>query len=104
VALLLQAQRRGVALGYVDTLLAACGAAQPAAPMAVATTALVEPVSAREQELLQLLAAGLSTTEIAAQLFITVGTVRNHLKSIFGKLDAHSRLQAVERARAFGLL
>jgi ATP/maltotriose-dependent transcriptional regulator MalT len=51
-----------------------------------------------------LLAAGLSTTEIAAQLFLTAGTVRNHLKNIYGKLAVHSRLQAVERARALGLL
>jgi len=35
---------------------------------------------------------------------ITAGTVRNHLKSIYGKLDVHSRLQAVERARALRLL
>jgi LuxR family maltose regulon positive regulatory protein len=39
-----------------------------------------------------------------AQLFITAGTVRNHLKSIYGKLAIHSRLQAVERARALGLV
>jgi LuxR family maltose regulon positive regulatory protein len=66
--------------------------------------ALVEPLSARERELVGLLASGLSTPEIAAHLFITSGTVRNHLKNIFGKLDAHSRLQAVERARALSLL
>lgn len=103
VALLRQAQRRGVTPGYVATLLAAYGGGHPAAAP-VAAAALVEPISAREQELLQLLAAGLSTAEIASQLFITQGTVRNHLKSIFGKLDAHSRLQAVERARVLGLL
>jgi ATP/maltotriose-dependent transcriptional regulator MalT len=51
-----------------------------------------------------LLAAGLSTSEVADQLFITTGTVRNHLKSIYGKLDVHSRLQAVQRAQALNLL
>jgi LuxR family maltose regulon positive regulatory protein len=66
--------------------------------------ALAEPLSARERELLHLLAAGLSTPEIATQLFLTTGTVRNHLKSIYRKLAVHSRLQAVERARALGLV
>lgn len=65
---------------------------------------LVEPLSARAREVVGLLAAGLSTTEIATHLFVRVGTVRNHLKSIYGKLDVHSRLQAVERARALRLL
>jgi LuxR family maltose regulon positive regulatory protein len=102
VALLRQAQARGVAPAYVAALLTACGSA-PQAP-SPAAPALVEPLSTRERELLRLLAAGLSTPEIAAQLFITAGTVRNHLKSIYGKLAVHSRLQAVERARALGLL
>jgi len=64
----------------------------------------IEPLSEREQEVLRRLAAGRSTAQIADELVITVGTVRNHLKSIFGKLDAHSRLQAVERARVLNLL
>ena len=65
---------------------------------------VIEPLSEREQEVLRRLAAGRSTAQIASELVITVGTVRNHLKSIFGKLDAHSRVQAVERARALNLL
>ncbi len=40
----------------------------------------------------------LSTAQIADALVITVGTVRNHLKRIYGKLDAHGRLEAVARA------
>jgi LuxR family maltose regulon positive regulatory protein len=65
---------------------------------------LVEPLSRRELEVLRLLAAGRSTQAIGAELFITTGTVKNHLKSIFGKLDVHSRFQAVERARGLNLL
>jgi LuxR family maltose regulon positive regulatory protein len=65
---------------------------------------LVEPLSARELEVLKLVAAGLSTQEVASRLIITPGTLRNHLKSIYGKLDAHSRVQAVGRARELGLL
>jgi LuxR family maltose regulon positive regulatory protein len=103
VALLRQAQARGVLPAYVAMLLTACGSGMPAGP-APAAPALVEPLSARELELLRLLAAGLSTPEIAAQLFITAGTVRNHLKRINGKLAVHTRLQAVERAQTLSLL
>jgi LuxR family transcriptional regulator, maltose regulon positive regulatory protein len=102
VALLRQAQARAVAPTYVAALLTACGnAPQSAFPDGVA---LVEPLSARELALLRLVAAGLSTHEIAARLYVTAGTVRTHLKNIGRKLDVHSRLQAVERARALGLL
>jgi LuxR family maltose regulon positive regulatory protein len=101
VALLRQAQARGLTPAYVAALLAACG---DAAPEPSAAALRVDPLSARERELLRLLAAGLSTSEIAAHLFITADTVRSHLKNIYGKLDVHSRLQAVERARALGLL
>lgn len=112
VTLLRQARARGVAPAYVAALLCACAAAETAANGVaavgliggVSAAPLVEPLSARELELLRLLAAGLSTPEIATQLFITTGTARNHLKSIYGKLDVHSRLQAVERARALNLL
>lgn len=106
--LLLQAASRGVAADYASTLLAAFGAAagagaapQIAAPMG---TPLIDPLSEREQELLRLIASGLSPQEIADELIIAVGTVRNHIKHIYGKLDAHNRLQAVERARALHLL
>jgi LuxR family maltose regulon positive regulatory protein len=102
VALLRRAQERGVAREHVARLLVACGAAE--APAGTPAALLVEPLSAREREVVALLASGLSTAEIAGHLFVTVGTVRNHLKSIYGKLDAHSRLQAVERARTLGLL
>lgn len=101
-ALLRQAQIRDVAPAYVAMLLSACGSEPQAA--SPATSVLVDPLSARELELLRLLAAGLSAAEIAAQLFITAGTARNHLKNIYGKLDVHNRLQAVERARALRLL
>jgi LuxR family transcriptional regulator, maltose regulon positive regulatory protein len=65
---------------------------------------LLEPLTAREQDVLELLAAGLSNAEIAAQLILTVGTVKTHIKSIYGKLGAHSRTQAIVRAREAGLL
>ena len=71
---------------------------------AVNQKALIEPLSPRELECLELLALGLSNKEIAQALFIAVGTVKNHLKNIYGKLSVHSRTQAVARARELGLL
>jgi LuxR family maltose regulon positive regulatory protein len=101
VALLQQAHMRGVAPAYVATLLAAGGARDMAG---AAATARPDPLSAREVELLRLVATGLSAREAAAQLFITAGTARIHLKHIYRKLDVHNRVQAVERARALGLV
>jgi len=65
---------------------------------------LVEPLSQREREVLQLIAAGLSNTAIAEQLVVSVGTVKTHLKHIYGKLAVQSRTQAVAQARTLGLL
>jgi LuxR family maltose regulon positive regulatory protein len=65
---------------------------------------LIEPLSTREQDVLELLAAGLSNAQMAAQLVVTVGTIKTHIKSIYGKLGVHSRVQAVARAREVGLL
>jgi LuxR family maltose regulon positive regulatory protein len=53
---------------------------------------------------LRLLAAGLSNKEIARTLVVAVGTVKQHLKNVYGKLQVHSRTQAVARARELGLL
>lgn len=64
-----------------------------------------EPViSKREEEVLQLVADGLSTTEVAAKLFISVKTVKNHLASIYDKLDTADRTQAVLRAVRMGIV
>jgi LuxR family maltose regulon positive regulatory protein len=60
---------------------------------------LVEPLTDRELEVLHLIAAGLSNATIAEQLVVTVGTVKSHLKHIYGKLSVRSRTQAVAQAR-----
>jgi LuxR family maltose regulon positive regulatory protein len=65
---------------------------------------LIEPLSERELEVLRIVATGASNKEIAQTLFIAVGTVKQHLKSIYGKLDVHSRTEAVHRARKLGIL
>ena len=61
-------------------------------------------ISAREEEVLQLIADGLSLPEVSAQLFISVKTVKNHLASIYAKLDARDRTQAVLRAVRMGII
>jgi len=65
---------------------------------------LVEPLSAREMEVLRLLASTLSTLEIARELVVSANTVHSHVKSIYGKLNVHGRIEALERARELGLL
>lgn len=66
--------------------------------------ALIEPLTSRELEVLQLIAAGDSNREIAEKLVITVSAVKKHASNILGKLGASSRTQAVARARQFGVL
>jgi LuxR family transcriptional regulator, maltose regulon positive regulatory protein len=74
--------------------------AVPGAP----AVALAEPLSDREHEVLRLLAAGLPGPEIARALIVAPSTVKSHLKSIYGKLAARGRVQAITRARALRLL
>ena len=66
--------------------------------------ALIEPLSQRELEVLQLLAEGLTYAEIAGRLVVSVNTVRFHVKEIYGKLGVNRQAQAVARAREVGLL
>jgi DNA-binding NarL/FixJ family response regulator len=61
-------------------------------------------VTKREEEVLQLIADGCSTAEVAEQLFISQKTVKNHLASIYQKLDARDRTQAVLRAVRMGIV
>ena len=61
-------------------------------------------ISPREQELLQVLAEGLTNREIAARLVLEESTIRTHLRNIYRKLRVNSRLGAIQRAREIGLL
>ena len=65
---------------------------------------LVEPLSEREVEVLQLIAAGCSNQEIADRLFIAPGTVKRHINNIYGKLQVGSRTQAIAVARDLRIL
>jgi DNA-binding NarL/FixJ family response regulator len=79
------------------------GAASPSAP-ARATNAENNPLSARETEILQLLAKGMSFNEIGEILGISPHTVTAHIKKIYRKLAVHSRGEAVYEASQMGLL
>jgi DNA-binding NarL/FixJ family response regulator len=65
---------------------------------------LIEPLSDREREVLVLVAQGHSNREIAERLVLAEGTVKNHVSSILGKLQAENRTQAADIARRHGLI
>jgi LuxR family maltose regulon positive regulatory protein len=66
--------------------------------------ALIEPLSRRELEVLQLIAAGLANKEISQRLYISVRTVKYHTTSIYMKLGVNRRREATVKARELGLL
>lgn len=65
---------------------------------------LIEPLSQRELEVLQLIDQGLSNSEIAGQLVVAPSTVKTHINHMYGKLGVRTRLQALKRAEELGLL
>jgi len=105
-ALLRQAAARGIRLDYVCKLLAVLEDETLGERRIgrLAALSLVEPLSERELEVLRLLTTHLPSTEIAQELVVSVGTVRSHIKHIYGKLDVHTRADAVQRATELGLL
>jgi LuxR family maltose regulon positive regulatory protein len=106
--LLYEAATRGIAPDYARRLLAIFPIAEPEQIDPTKTQApkseLVEPLSEREIEVLQLIAEGLTNSEIATRLFLSLNTVKVHTRNIYGKLGVHNRTQAVARARALGVL
>ncbi|HEX6648802.1 MAG TPA: response regulator transcription factor [Pyrinomonadaceae bacterium] len=68
------------------------------------TVYLVEPLSEREHVILGLIANGASNREIAQQLFLAEGTVKNHITNILGKLGVRDRTQAALKAKDMGLV
>ena len=77
-------------------------ASQPFAPNAVQQQTL--GITARELEILTLVARGFSNREIATQLFVSENTVKTHCARVFDKLGAARRTQAVQRGKELGLL
>jgi LuxR family maltose regulon positive regulatory protein len=76
----------------------------PERPPPAAQPGLVEPLSEREIEVLRLMADGLTYEAIAQRLFVSVNTVRYHVKGLYGKLGAGSRAAALARGRELRLL
>ncbi|MCP4417366.1 MAG: hypothetical protein GY805_12145 [Chloroflexi bacterium] len=68
------------------------------------TTSLIDPLTAREQEVLQWLARGQTVPQIATELVVSPSTIRTHIKRIYAKLNAHSRHEAVQNGRKQNLI
>jgi LuxR family transcriptional regulator, maltose regulon positive regulatory protein len=103
-----QAASPSVPLGYLARVLRAFGGKEAAETAgrstAQAVLGLVEQLTARELEVLALLAAGAPNPRIAAELVITLDTVKKHVSHLLGKLGAANRTEAVTRARQLGLI
>ncbi len=101
-ALLREAESRGIALDYIPKLLAAFETDHvQMEPLSV--TALIEPLSERELEVLRLLKTELAGPEIADELMIALSTVRTHTQNIYSKLGVSNRRAAVRRAEELNL-
>lgn len=72
-------------------------------PSSIVSTAYVEQLTEREREILMLVARGASNRQIAENLYLTEGTVKNHMSSILGKLGVRDRTQAALKAKELGL-
>ena len=105
--LLYQAAEQGILPAYAGRLLTAfpeAGAAPTPGRLSTSPSPIVEPLTERERQILQLIAEGLTNKEIARKLVISVGTVKVHAHNIYGKLGVGSRTQAIAKARGMGLL
>jgi LuxR family maltose regulon positive regulatory protein len=106
--LLYQAVEQDIAPEYAGKLLAAFSDSdlEPDKPAKRPSpeSQLLEPLTEREVEVLQLIADGLSNREIAQQLFLSLSTVKVHTHNIYGKLGVNSRTQAIAKAKTLGIL
>jgi LuxR family maltose regulon positive regulatory protein len=102
--LLSEASTQGIMPDYIGKLLAAFDAQKDLQPSSLPTQPLIEPLSPRELEVLQLIAQGLSNDEISKRLFLALDTVKGHNRRIYDKLQVQRRTEAVARARELGLL
>lgn len=109
--LLSAAAKQGLMPHYTDKLLAVFSpeaspqsSSSPPPLIPSVQQPLVEPLSERELEVLQLVAQGLSNREISERLYLALSSVKGHNRNIFGKLQVQRRTEAVARARALNLL
>jgi len=107
-SLLYEALSRDISPEYVSLLLNAFPSAKQnqTEPLSSSgpTIDLVEPLSEREIEVLQLIAEGLTNPEIASRLYLSLNTIKVHTRNIFGKLGVNNRTQAVSVANSLGIL
>jgi LuxR family maltose regulon positive regulatory protein len=94
---------RQVAPTFVDRVLESAGAGGGQRAISHAP-ALIEPLSEREMEILRLIAAGRSNPEIADLLYLSLNTIKWHVKNLYGKLGVGSRIEAAARAQELDLL
>jgi LuxR family maltose regulon positive regulatory protein len=104
---LIAAQRTGraaaeIPLGYLAGLQRAFGPGGPARDPV--PSGIVVPLTSRELEVLQMLAAGRSNQAIAGELVVTLDTLKKHVGYVLGKLGAANRTEAVARARELSLI
>jgi LuxR family maltose regulon positive regulatory protein len=103
--LLYEALKREISPSYVQRLLAAFPDQEQQVDLAWRDqSGLLEPLSEREIEVLELMAEGLTYQEIAEELFISPHTVKTHSRNIYAKLDVGNRTLAVGKARTLGIL
>ncbi len=95
-------RRRTAHAALISEILGILAGKQPA--QSGDTNRLQEPLSESETRILRYLPTNLSVPEIADQTYLSANTVKTHMRHLYGKLGAHSRGKAVERARALGLL
>ena len=113
--LLKQLIKQNIAVGYIKRIIDAfkedehrtvpdASEKNSSSPYLPISQPLVEPLSNREIEILELVSQRLRDKEIAAKLFISYQTVKKHLHNIYGKLNVSGRRKAVEKAETLGIL
>lgn len=109
--LLQLASHRGIHTEYINRLLPAFKIARTSRKPVIHKTqpikqhtALVEPLSERELQVLRLLDSSLTSTEIGQELYVSQNTVRTHIRNIYSKLGVHGRIEAIQKAKTSGLI
>lgn len=88
---------------HLQVLCDLLGGVEPESP-ALPTASLAEPLKERELAVLRFLSTNLTAAEIGNELFLSVHTVKTHMRKLYAKLDVHTRTEAVQQGRALGLL
>ena len=106
IAKLLQSVKTGnkMLTQYISRILNALGEEHSITPAVAAPQTLIEPLSERELQILQLISEGLSNREIAQELILSLPTIKWHTSNIYGKLGVKNRTTAVAKARSLNIL